>query len=281
MKKTKTETELTNKKSTESEVSKIKTIPDYKREMVKNIEEKIKTSTTVLIASIKSLPASKFQLIKKKLRGKAEILVAKKSILLRAISGVEKGALQNLKKLIGADVVLMFSDLDAFELAGLLLDNQTPANAKVGDIAPEDIEVEPGPTDLIPGPAISELGSVGLKVAVEGGKLAIKQGAKIVKKGDTIDKKVAGVLGKLKISPMKVGFIPVAAYDAKADKLYEEINIDRKGALEELQLAISKGFGFAVNIGYVSEETVKYFIVRARLEEKALEKKFMEVGKNE
>ena len=259
-----------------SEIDRIKTIPDYKKEIVKKIEEKIKSSTTVLIASIKGLPASKFQLIKKKLRGKAEIVVARKSIILRAIAGVEKGALQNLKKLIGADVVLMFSDLDAFELAGLLLDNQTPANAKIGDIAPEDIEVEPGPTDLIPGPAISELGSVGLKVAVEGGKLAIKQGAKIVKKGETIDKKVASVLGKLKISPMKVGFIPVAAYDAKADRLYQEINIDRKGTLEALQMAISKSLGFAVNIGYVSESTVKYFIAKAGIEEKALEKKLME-----
>jgi large subunit ribosomal protein L10 len=256
-----------------AEVERVKAIPDYKKKLVKEIAEKMKSSKTVLVASIKGLPTAKFQLIKKKLKDKVEIVVAKKSIVLRAIGEVEKGALQNLKNLVGADVVLMFSELDSFELAGLLLDNQTSAKAKAGDIAPKDIEVEPGPTELMPGPAISELGSVGLKVAVEGGKLAIKQGTVIVKKDEVIDEKVASVMGKLKIAPMKVGFIPVGAYDSRADTVYSEMKIDKVGTLEELRVAISKSFGFAVNIGYVSTETVKYFIAKAGMEEKALEKK--------
>jgi len=261
-----------------AELERVKAIPDYKKELVKLIAEKIKNSKTVLIASIKGLPASKFQIIKKKLRGKAEVFVVKKSTIMRAISEAGKGSLQNLKSLIGSDVALMFSDIDAFELAGLLVDNQTSAKAKEGDLAPEDIEVEAGQTDLMPGPAISELGAVGLKVAVEGGKLAIKNNAIIVKKGEIISSKVVGVLGKLKIMPMKVGFIPVAAYDSTAEKIYEEIKIDKKGALENLRIGISKALGFAVSVGYVCDGTISYFIAKAGLEEKAL-KKIVE-GKN-
>jgi len=247
-----------------------KPIPDYKKDLVVKIAEKIKSSRTVLVASTKGLPASQFQMIKKKLRGKAEIMVAKKSIVVRAISGIEKGALQNLKEQVGADVCLIFSGLEAFELSGLLVDNQSPARAKAGDIAPADIDVEPGPTDLIPGPAISELGSVGLKVAVEDGKLAIKQGATIVKEGEVIDGKASGVMGKLGITPMKVGFIPVAAYDSESDMIYTEIKIDKEGTLADLRSAIGKAFGFAVNIGYTVKETISYFISKAAMEEKAL-----------
>ena len=215
---------------------------------------------------------------KKKLRGKAEIVVAKRSLVLRAVAATEKGALQNIKKLIGADSALMFSEMDAFELASLLVDSESAAKAKVGDICPEDIKVDEGPTSLIPGPAISELGAVGLKVAVENGKLSIRQGAVICKKGDKISDKVVNVLGKLNILPMKVGFIPVAAYDAKEEKIYTEIKIDKKGTLDSLRGAISKAFGFAVGINYLTQQTVKYFIAKAGLQEKVIEAK-LGVGK--
>ena len=137
-------------------------------------------------------------------------------------------------------------DFDAFELSSLLTDNQTPAKAKPGDLAPEDIEIEAGPTELIPGPAISELSSVGLKVAVENGKLAIKQGRVVSKKGDEIDEKTSSVLAKLNILPMQVGFEPVAAYDKQEDKLYEGIKIDKKGTLENLREMIGKALGFGL-----------------------------------
>jgi len=254
-----------------TEIHRDKPIPEEKKELVEKLAEKIKNSKSVLVVSTKGLPSSQFQEIKKSLRGKAEIIVAKKSIVNRSISSIEKGALQNLKKEIGADVALIFSDIDAFELSGLLSDNQSPAKAKAGDVSPEDINVEPGPTELMPGPAISELSGVGLKVAVQNGKLVIKQGRTIVKKGGVIDEKTAGVMAKLNIMPMKVGFIPIAAYDSVEDKVYLDIKIDREGDLASLREAISKALGFAANVSYVCKETIGYFIAKAGLEEKAIE----------
>lgn len=244
---------------------------EEKKKLVKALGAKMKKSKTVLIASTKNLPSSQFHQIKKNFRGKAEIAVAKKSIILRAIATTEKGALQNLKEYITADVALFFSDIEAFELSSLLAENETPTKAKAGDIALEDITVEPGPTDLLPGPAISELSGVGLKVAVESGKLAIKQGATLAKKGEPIKPNVAAVLGKLNVLPMKVGFLPVAAYDANSDKVFANIKIDKKTALEQLKESIQKALGFAVNVKYVCKETLSYFISKAAMEEKVIE----------
>lgn len=261
---------MVKKKAKKNEKDEIRTIPEAKLKLVAEIADKIKHSKTLLIASTKGLPSSQFHEIKKNLRGRAEIKVAKKSIVIRAIGSIEKGALQNLKPSVGSDVALFFSDLDAFELSALLSDNQSAARAKAGDVAPEDIVVEPGPTDLLPGPAISELSGVGLKIAVEGGKLAIKQGTTIVKAGGVIKENVASVMVKLGITPMKVGFEPLAAYDAKDDKVYIGIRIDKKKTLEELREAIRKGLGFAVNVKYLSKETIRYFIMKAGAEERII-----------
>lgn len=248
-----------------------KDIPESKKKLVADLAEKMKTSPTVLIASTKGLPGSQFQQIKKNLRGTAEVKVAKKSAVIRAIDSIDKGAIKNLKKQIGADIALFFSDKDAFELSGILSESQSPTKAKAGDVAPEDIRIEPGPTDLVPGPAISELSGVGLKVAVENGKLAIKVGTTVVKEGGIINAKVASVLAKLGVEPMRVGFVPLAAYDSKSDQVYVGIKIDKEETLEELKNLIGKAMSFAINVGFTNKETICYLLGKAGMEEKALD----------
>jgi large subunit ribosomal protein L10 len=247
-------------------------VPEYKIKLVAELIDMIKKHRTLLLASTRGLPSSQFHEIKKSLRGKAVIKVVKKTAVMRALDNVKRASLDDLKKQITADIALFFSSLDPFELSGLLADNQSPTKARAGDIAPEDINVEPGPTNLVPGPAISELSGVGLKVAVEGGKLAIKLPHIIAKKGDIIKENVAGVLAKLDIKPMKVGFEPVAAYDAESDRVYVGIKIDKKAAYEELKMAIVKALAFAVSRDYIAADTIKYYIAKAGAHEKALAK---------
>lgn len=260
---------MKQKKKTDSQ--RIKEVPQSKLETVSALAKAAQQYRTVLVASTRKLPSAQFHQIKKNLRGKTQISVAKKSLIIRAIEATKNPKLQELNKSIGADVALFFSDLDPFALAGLLSDNQSPVRARAGDIALEEIHVEPGPTDLPPGPAISELSAVGLKVAVEGGKLAIKQPATIVKQGEIIKDNVASVLGKLNITPLKVGFEPIAAYDNSVQKVYTGIKIDKKKTLEELRASIGKALGFAVAIKYLTKETLQYFLAKAAAEEKAIE----------
>lgn len=254
----------------EKQKSRDKQVPEYKLKLVLDIASKIKSHRTFLIASTKGLPSSQFHEIKKNLRGKSEVKVAKKNLVLRAVDEVKSAALDSMRDQIGANVAMFFSNEEPFELSGTLADNQSPTKARAGDIAPEDINVEPGPTELIPGPAISELSAVGLKVAVEGGKLAIKLPHVIVRQGEVIKENVASVMAKLNITPMKVGFEPIAAYDRKEDKVYVGIRIDKKKTLEELRTDIGKAFGFAVNLGYTTAETVKYLIAKAGVQEEAI-----------
>ena len=57
--------------------SPVENIPEGKTKTVKELVELMKKKKTVLIASIKNIPASQFQEIGKKLRGKAIIKVPK------------------------------------------------------------------------------------------------------------------------------------------------------------------------------------------------------------
>lgn len=245
-------------------------VSEAKKQVVKDLANLMQRNRTIMVASSKGLPGRQFNEIKKKMRGLAELRVAKKSAVMKAIESIEKGGIQNLKQNIESDYVVLFSDTEPFELSSILMDFQSSRRAKTGDIAPHDIEIEPGPTDLVAGPAISELGAVGLKVKVTEGKLEIIKGAIVVKSGESIKANVASVLGKLNVSPMKVGFIPIVAYDSKEDKVYSNLVIDKVGTLESLRDCVAKALGFAINIKFPTEKTIGYFIAKAGREEKAL-----------
>ena len=239
---------------------------------VEDLKKLIETKKTILIASIKNLPASQFQEISKKLRGKAIVKVPKKNLILRALDSSSKEAIKDLKGKVEDSIAILFSDLDSFELAGELLSNKSAAKAKAGQEAPEDIEIQAGPTDLIPGPAISELGALGIQIKIEKGKITIKESRVIAKEGEKISQGAAELMNKLDIKPFSVGFIPLCAFDNEEGKFYAELNIDREGTLEELKIAYGKALPFAVEIGYSSEDTIKFLIGKAGMHGKALEK---------
>lgn len=246
-------------------------VSEEKKKILENLKDLIKNNRTILIASIKNLPASQFQEIGKKLRGKAIVKVPKKNLIYRAIDTSDNKELEKLKPQITESVAVLFSDLESYDLAGELLTNKSPAKAKPGQESPEDIEIEAGPTELPPGPAISELGAVGLQVQIQEGKIYIREPRVIVKKGQEISSNVADVMSKLDIKPFSIGFIPVAAFDIREGKLYLELKIDREGTLEELKAAYGKALAFAVEIGLSNTDTIKFLIGKAGSHEKALE----------
>jgi len=250
-----------------------------KEKIVARIAEKIKNSRTVMIVSIGGLPSKQFQEIRKKIRGKAEIELLNKNILIRAIDSLKREELSKMKKKIKENTAVVFSEMDAFELAAILSENKIRAKAKEGQKVQEDVKIEAGPTDLAPGPAISELGSLGLKVAVEDGKIAIKESKVILKKGEIVSENAANIMGKLDILPFEVGIIPVAAYDSKEDKLYVGIKVDKEGTLEELKEIYGKTLGLALKIGYLCKETIGCLIGKAGKEAKILERFIKEEAK--
>lgn len=251
----------------------VKEIPERKKKTLDELVKLINESKSIIIVSIKNLPAKQFQLINKKLKDKALIRVVKKNIINRAIDKIEKGTIKNFKKYLKEDQALIFSELDVFELSSILSKNKSMARAKIGQEVYEDIIIEPGPTELVPGPVISELGSLGIQFAIEDGKINIKQKKIILKKGGKVSEEAASIMSKLDMKPIAVGLEPVVAYDSKEDKIYEDIKINIEERVEELKTATGRALAFAVKIVYVCKETLKFLLRKAASEEKILESK--------
>ena len=248
----------------------VSNIPKKKIKSVEELADLTKDRRTILVADISNIPGSQFQQISKKLRGKAIVRVPKKNLFSRALSKAGKEGAMGLADEFKGASALLFSDLDSFELAALLLKSRSPAKAKPGQISPADIEVPEGPTDLVPGPAISELGALGIQIQIQGGKIHIKEPKVVAKAGEPISQGAADILSKLGILPFTIGFSPVCVFDTKDNILYMEINIDREGVLGSLKDSYARSLALAVNIGYTVKETVPLMIQKAGSHEKRL-----------
>lgn len=225
-----------------------------------------------MFVSIKSLPSKQFQEIKKSIRDDALVKIAKKNIVVRLIKKFGDVSIIPLEKYIDADIALVLSHKDGFELARLLTKKKTKVFAKTGQITDTDIEIKAGPTDLVPGPAISELGVLGIQISVENGKISIKVPKVVVRKGEVIKENVASLLQKLKIQPFIVGLNPLVVYDIENKKIYDYIDIDSDKYIKELINAKLKALGFAQKIVYYCKETIGYFLAKANMDTEALKK---------
>ncbi|MFW6282793.1 MAG: 50S ribosomal protein L10 [Minisyncoccales bacterium] len=247
-------------------------VSERKKEIVKELKGLIKNSKTILVCSIKGIPASQFQEIKKSLRDYVKVKVPKKSLMTRAIDESEKKEIKKIKDVIEEQFTVLFSDMDGFDLASDLLKTKTPAKAKPGQEAPEDIEIQAGPTDLVPGPAVSELGAMGIQIKIEKGKINIQAPKVIAKKGEEISEQAADLMSKLDIKPFSIGFTPLVIFDNEKNTVYFDIDIDPEKYIDMLKQAYSKALPFAVEIGYYTDETVRIMIAKAESHAKKLNK---------
>lgn len=243
-------------------------VSEEKKQLVRDLAELMKKKT-VMVISIKNLPSAQFQEIKKKLRGKVIIQVTKKSLVDFALEHCGIKELHDLVPYVQDSTAMLFSDNDAFEISAILSESKSPAKAKEGQEAPEDIVVNAGPTSLMPGPDISALSAVGLQPKVEEGKIHIIKDAVLCKKGEKITPEKVSVLAKLDITPFKIGLEPVAAY--MNGKVYVDIKVDKEATLEEIKELFGKAIAFAVSVDYTTPDTLTYILGKAGAHEKAIE----------
>lgn len=260
-------------KKTHNKEHEIMEVPEAKKKLVHDLAELIKKSPTILLISVENVSSSFFNELKRDLK-KHEIAtkLVKKKLISLAIekAKTEKKNIEHIEPLLDKNFALLFSDKDAFDVASLLEDLKRPAKAKVGQIAPMDLVIEAGPTDLPAGPALSELTKAKLKAGIEGGKISIKERAVLVKHGEKISKQVCDVLVLLNINPFTAGFIPIAAYDSHSQEVLVGIKVDKKGMLNELVTKHLEALSLAVHINYPAKETIKILLAKANMQAQKL-----------
>ena len=134
--------------------------------------------------------------------------------------------------------------------------------ARAGDIATSDIVIPSGSTGIPPGPVLSEFKEAGVQTRIEAGSIYVSRDTVVAHTGDVISPKLAGLVGRLNIKPIKAG---LSIFMASADGLLllqKDIAIDLEQYSAYVTMAAKEALGLALEAVYVTPETLPLLIGR-------------------
>jgi len=237
----------------------------WKKEIFDDLSKLLNKYSVIAVADLQKVRSSQIQEIRKKLRGKAELIVAKNTILRKAAekaSGQKEKVNQFADSLTGSKV-LIFTQMNPFELIIFLNKNKVRVPAKGGDIATSDIMIPGGNTGLQPGPVISEFNEAKVKTRIEGGSIFVAEDTIVVSKGDVIPVKTASLLSKLGMKPMEAGLSLSYAYDNGSLLGPNDLAFDLDKMKADISSAARLAIGVAVEANIMLPETAPMMISKA------------------
>jgi large subunit ribosomal protein L10 len=247
-------------------------VAQYKKDKVKEMVQLMVDYPIIGAVNMENLPAPQLQTMRAKLRKDVAMIMTKRRLMKIALAEAKekKPGIEQLENYLLGMPALLFTKGNPFALSKTLRQNKSPAPAKAGQTAPNDIIIPAGPTPFAPGPVIGEFGAIGVKAGVEGGKVAVKADTVVAKAGEKIKPKVAEILTRLGITPMEVGLDLTAVFENGIIYQKDLLSVDDKEYLNRLSNAARWSFNLAMFTAYPTKLTIQHLIGKAASEAKAL-----------
>ncbi|NJD76673.1 MAG: 50S ribosomal protein L10 [Candidatus Methanoperedens sp.] len=237
-------------------------IPQWKKDEVEEIKKLISTYSLTGVVGVHGIPSSQLQVMRKNLRGLANLKMCRNSLIYRALDESSDNVKQ-MDKYVDDQTALLFTNENPFKLYKILEKGKTQAPIKPGGIAPKDIVVQKGPTSFPPGPIVGELTGAGIPAGIEGGKVVIRETKVVAKKGDAVNAKLAAILSRLEIHPVELGLDLRAVYEKGFVYESKILSVDESKYMNDLTLAVQRAFNLSVNSAYPAKATISTLLTKA------------------
>jgi len=241
-----------------------------KQELVK-LKETLEKYPVIGIIDLFKMPSKQLQNIRKSLRKEVLIKMSKKGLISLALKDVKnKKNIEKLNEIKINEPGLILTQMEPFKLFRVLKSNKSLTYAKENDIAPDDLMIRAGATNLLAGPAIGELQRLKIPAMIKEGKIHVREDTTVVKKGERISSQLAGLLKKLDIQPILIGINLLAVWEDEIIYGKEVLDVDEKLYAKKISDAYISALNLAVNVGYLTKDSIKILIQKAFLEAKNL-----------
>lgn len=238
-------------------------VAEWKKDEVANLKDLINSYEVVGMANLADIPAPQLQQMRRTLKDSATLKMSRKTLMSLALNDSEKAQIENLEDYMEGQPALIFTNMNPFKLYKILESSKTPAPAKAGSIAPEDIIVPKGDTAFKPGPVLGELQKAGIPAKIEKGKIVITNDKVIVEAGEVIPRDVASILTRLEIFPLEVGIDLRAAYEAETIYTSDLLTVDEEKTLADVQKAFTQALNLSVEAVIFNKESTPLIIQKA------------------
>jgi len=178
------------------------------------IEKLFDTYSRCFIVNADNVGSLQMQQIRASLRGRAEVLMGKNTMMRKAIRGMldKHPELERILPCVVGNVGFVFTSEDLNEVRDALLENKVKAPARAGAIAPVDVVIPAQNTGLGP-EKTSFFQALSIPTKISRGTIEIVSDVALIAVGDKVGASESTLLNLLNISPFSYGLVVENVYD--------------------------------------------------------------------
>lgn len=214
----------------------------------------------VILVSVDNIRSKQISMIRRLLRGKAELLFGKNTIILRALQLLNDAKLNTLIPHIKLNVGFVFTNDEVKPIMNAFTSTRRKAAAKTGLLAPSDVVVEPMLTTM--GPDMhSFFASLGIDTKINKGKIEIVHPVNLIKKGEIVNQSQSTLLQKLEIEPFYYAMSGILLYDNGEIYGPEIFEADEEGMTKKWNAGVAHFVSAALGLNYPCLPAVPHIFV--------------------
>lgn len=239
---------------------------DKKVAFVAKLENLLETYTKVFTVGVDNVGSQQMQLTRLQMRGTAEVLMGKNTLIRKVLNGfLERNPghpLTSFMDQVSGNVGFVFTNSDLPKVRDFILANKVPAPARVGAIAPVDVDIQSGPTGCDPGQT-SFFQVLQIPTKIVKGQIEITNLVHLIKAGDKVGSSEAALLSKLNVRPFAYGLTIKTIYDNGSVFGAEVLDITDSVLAGEFCEALKALASVSLHIGYPTQASIPHSIAGA------------------
>jgi len=214
------------------------------------------------IVGADNVGSKQMQEIRMALRGHAEVLMGKNTMMRKAIRGhlENNPALEKLLPHIVQNIGFVFTNEDLVDIRDKLLDNKKRAPARPGAIAPLPVVIPAQNTGLGP-EKTSFFQALQIPTKISRGTIEIVNDVQLLKEGDKVGASEATLLNMLNISPFTYGLQVQQVYDQGTVFSPKVLDITDDDLMVTFQTGLANVAAVSLAIGYPTVASLPHSIV--------------------
>merc|ERR1711881_441864 len=223
----------------------------WKLNYFEKLENAIRNHSKFLLVNADNVASLQFAQIRSALRGKAQIIMGKNTMMKKVIRGLidEFPEYEKVLPLLVDNVGFVFTNGDLKETRDAILEHKKAAPARAGALAPVDVVVPAQNTGLGP-EKTSFFQALNIQTKIARGTIEIVSNVNLLKTGDKVGMSEATLLNMLKISPFSYGLKAVGCFEEGSLFDPDVLDITEDDIRAKFMASVNKVAAVSLNIGY-------------------------------
>jgi len=237
---------------------------EWKANYFQKLEDAIRNHSKFLLVNADNVASLQFAQIRAALRGKAQIIMGKNTMMKKVIRGLldEFPDYEKVLPLLVENVGFVFTNGDLKDMRDEISTHKKAAPARAGAISPVDVIVPAQNTGMGP-EKTSFFQALSIQTKIARGTIEIVSPVHLLKPGDKVGQSESTLLNMLKISPFTYGLKVTACYDEGSVFEPAVLDITEDDIRKKFMTAVNNVAAVSLNIGYPTAVSAPHSMANA------------------